>query len=97
MKGVSQTLWIIVGAIVVLVIGLVVITIFSTGIMNFSSITEATSYCAMQGKVSCDTTNNLPPIWTTANMRIAGQDAQESCSSVLGCSSCTACSTALGW
>ena len=45
MKGMSQTLYIVVAAIVILVAALVIITIFAGGVSKFSTLADATSYC----------------------------------------------------
>ena len=69
MKGLSQTLWIVIGIIVFLVVALVILTIFGQSIVGFSSIGQAENYCRTQAAVSCQATGSLPPTWNVANVQ----------------------------
>ncbi len=68
-RGISETLWIIVAAIVIMVTALVVLTIFSGGISNVSQFTAAKSTCVTQYTVSCKTTGQAPASWQAKTVR----------------------------
>ena len=86
MRGISETLWIIVAAIVIMVTALVVLTIFSSGISNFTTITQAQAFCETQGRSSCGVTGQLPPSWQAQTVKVDG--AVNSCFGVTGKSNC---------
>lgn len=93
MKAISQTLWIVVAAVVILVVALVVITVFTGGIGNFLNIfnpwseeTAARSIC--QGK--CPTLCFNQPVDTTpsgwATERVDNNNPNTKlCSTYLNC------------
>jgi hypothetical protein len=88
MKGMSQTLYIVVAAIVVLVAALVVITILAGGVQQVASITQAQALCQTSAAASCSTANAMPPTWNSDTVRI-GDGAPTSCSEVEGLGGCT--------
>ncbi len=80
MRGISETLWIIVAAIVIMVTALVVLTIFSSGISNFTTLSQAAAFCETQGRASCGATGQLPPSWGAQTVKVNG--VPDSCSGV---------------
>ena len=87
-KGVSKTLWIIVTAVVVLVVALVLITIFGNIIGRFGSVTEATQFCKLSGRNSCNAAGSLPFDWEAPTITITGQ-SPITCKALLN--DCNAC------
>lgn len=69
-KGVSQTMWIVIAIVVFLVIALVVLTMFGTGVQTFASISQATSFCQTQLSTSCAATGSPPVTWGADNIRM---------------------------
>lgn len=96
MKAVSHTLWIIVAAVVILVVALVMLTIFGTGMGQFTNALEAKSWCVTQGKSTC-TFGGLPPTWAVNNIKIVNQDQLTSCKAELACDTCTSCEDVTEW
>ena len=82
MKAMSTTLVIVVTAIVILVAALVLITIFSQGVAQFSTLTQAGSYCITVAQSSCSTTDTMPTNWNIPSVRI-GDGPTISCASAL--------------
>ncbi len=72
---------IVVSAIVILVIALVLLTIFSSGIGNIYTIAGAQSQCAQIGRSTCASAGTLPANWAIPTMRVneAGQTVLRSC------------------
>ncbi|MBU0953637.1 MAG: hypothetical protein KKA90_04455 [Nanoarchaeota archaeon] len=84
-RGISQTLWIIVAAIVIMVTALVVLTIFGAGITPVTNLTSAKSSCVAQFEISCVATGtNTPPGWTASTLKLPD-------GSVTSCSKLTTC------
>lgn len=69
----NTTLAVVVSAIVVLITALVVLTIFSSTIGNFSTITQAKTWCASTYISSCQISGGDPPLWNTKNIRVGDQ------------------------
>jgi len=63
-KGLSQTLYLIVVAVVLLVLALVLLSIFGGGIAPIVNLSDAKSICATEASASCAATHSLPPTWT---------------------------------
>jgi len=61
---------IVVSAIVILIIALVLLTIFSTGISPVGTITGAQSQCAQIGRSTCAASGTLPANWAIPTMRV---------------------------
>lgn len=99
MKGIAQTLWVVVAAVVVVVVALVVITIFGGGMQQFASLTEAKAYCAILGTPVCqmhvgDTVPAAPATWTAQNIKVG--DSLSTCATK--CNDwATACTKANNW
>lgn len=89
MQGMSQTLYIIVAAVVILVSALVILTVFGSGINPLASISSAESSCMINAKSTCDLTGQLPMTWESNTVNDGGKPT--SCSEVLGCNSCAGC------
>jgi hypothetical protein len=85
-KGMSQTLVIIVAAVVILVTALVLLTIFGSGIAPVASITEVRNNCQTIGDASCSATGQLPPTWNAKIYKVG--DLVRACSDVCE-STCT--------
>ncbi len=83
---------IVVSAIVVLVIALVLLTIFSTGIGPIGTITGARTQCAEIGRSTCTATQTLPANWAIPSMRVneGGQVLLRSCAYLMKDTSCGA-------
>ncbi len=77
-KGMSQTLVIIVAAVVILVTALVLLTIFSGSLTPIASISQLQAQCETAGDQSCALTGQLPPTWD-AKIYIVNNE-QKSCS-----------------
>jgi hypothetical protein len=72
-KGMSQTLVIIVAAVVVLVTALILLTIFGTGMAPISTLSEARNSCRLQGESICKSTGQLPPTWDLQTIKVGGE------------------------
>lgn len=62
-KGLSNTLWIVITAVIIIVIALVLLTIFGQGIAPVSTLVEFTQQCRTTATISCQTTGLLPLNW----------------------------------
>jgi len=83
----NTTLAVVVSAIVILITALVVITIFSGGIGQVGTLTNAQSICDTQAASSCMSTKSMPITWKipTVSIRNAdGSSAPKACSEVPG-------------
>ncbi len=69
-------------AIVVLVAGVTVISIFGTGISQVSSLSSQKTSCLVQARSVCSATNTLPAGWNTIATK------GKTCASLTGCNSC---------
>jgi len=76
---------IVISAIVIMVMALVLLTIFSTGIGPIHSITGAQSQCAQIGRSTCSSVGTLPNTWAIPTMRVneAGQTVTRSCAHLM--------------
>jgi len=72
----NTTLAVVVSAIVILITALVVITIFSGGINQVGSLTNARSICQTQASSSCRSTNSLPLTWNIPTVSIPNPSGQ---------------------
>ena len=92
MKGISQTLYLIVAAVVLIVVALVLLTIFGGGMQPAIRLTEARNICETERSVICSATGNLPPTWSAATKftdhNEDGTPEWESCFVITGQSSC---------
>jgi len=71
MKGLTETLWIVVASLVIVVVALIILTIFAKVIPLFSSLTEFNNYCTLKAKATC-TMGSLPPDWES-QVNVGGQ------------------------
>jgi hypothetical protein len=86
MKGMSQTLYIVVAAIVILVAALVVIVIFAEGIGPIVDITTQKSLCTSSYSTICAATGTEPPDWhAEKTVRSGDQTVKMSCSELASC------------
>jgi hypothetical protein len=85
-----ESILIVVSAIVILVIALVLLTIFSSGIGPIYSVTGATSQCAQVGTSTCASVGTLPANWAVPTLRVneGGQPVIRSCAYLME-SQCT--------
>lgn len=88
MKGMSQTLYLVVAAMVILVTAVVVIAIFFRGVGPATGIAEAKALCMTQATTACLTFDQMPPIWNVQNIKVTGETSEQSCAQVVGVS-CT--------
>ncbi len=90
MKAMSQTLYIVVAAIVILVTAVVVLVIFQLGMQPAVGLTEAKSLCLTQATLSCKTYNKMPPTWNVPNVKVTvgGKTETKACSAIEGLGSC---------
>lgn len=86
MKALHSTMIIVVAAIVILITASVVLIVFEVGITPIKTITDAKSYCLIQGSISCQVTNNPPPTWNS--LSITADGVLTSCAYVTGYGSC---------
>ena len=88
MKGMSETIVIVITVVVILVAALVLLTIFGTGMANVTTISQAASICISSAQTSCLTTNTWPPsTWYSPTVKLNGNPI--SCNNaVTGCGSC---------
>ena len=79
---------VVVTAIIILVVALVILTIFGSGLGNIQTITQAESQCASLGASACKATGSLPPTWGVNNMLVRdanGNQRMDSCAVLLKC------------
>ncbi len=90
MKAMSQTLVLVVAAVVILVTALVVLVMFQQGIQPAVGLTEAKSLCQTHATTSCTAFGQMPPTWNVENMRVVrdGKPQTVSCSSIEGLTNC---------
>jgi hypothetical protein len=69
MKGLSETMYIIIAVIVILIVALVVLTIFSNVPTSVSTIADARNNCRLTAESSCAATGTLPVTWSTPSHR----------------------------
>lgn len=85
MKGLSETMYIIIAVIVILIVALVVLTIFRIVPTGISSIAEARSNCQITAQSTCVATGTLPSSWNFADKQtdqglLSCRDLLPSCS-----------------
>ncbi len=82
MRGISATLWIVIAIVVFIVAALVIVTIFSGGVQQVSSITQASALCQQTCQASCSATGNPPVTWRAPTVIINNEPS--SCYDVTG-------------
>lgn len=83
-KGMSDTLAVVVAAIVILITALVIITIFSGAIGPVGGFAEARNNCELQARTTCTSTGGLPETWNIRTQRV--EQTSYACSSLQSCS-----------
>jgi len=85
MRGLSTSMIVVITIVVLLVVALVVLTIFSGGIGQISSVTDFENSCRAQAQASCavGTLKMLPPTWYN-QVKISGQTTPTSCAQKFG-------------
>jgi len=84
MKALSTTIIIVVTAVVILVAALVILVIFSGGMKNVTSVTEARNFCITMAQSSCSIAGAMPPTWEIATVAYPGADGKMVASSCKG-------------
>ena len=89
MKGMSQTLYIVVAAVVILVAALVVITIFAGGVSKFNTVLEARGYCSTIAQPICSISDNEAAVVAQLqNIKIDIAGSPSNCQIAVGSCSC---------
>lgn len=85
MKAMSNTLYLVVAAVVILVTAVVVLAIFFQGVTPATGITSAKSLCMTEATMSCATYGKMPPTWNIQNRKVTenGKTVDMSCSQVM--------------
>ncbi len=82
--GISETMWVIVSALVVLVVAIVILTMFTTTAVNVGRFVE---HCRTSAATTCQSTAGLPVGWDTTRMRTDAGD--KTCSEATGIKDCS--------
>lgn len=90
-KGMTDTLTIVVSAIIILIIALVLITIFSGSITPVASLGQAKNNCQIQGQTTCGSTGALPATWSIKSLKVADTTELQSCLQLWKCETCASC------
>lgn len=61
--GMTNTLWIVIAAVIVIVVALVLLTIFGRGIAPIQTLAGFKQQCQTSASLSCQTTGYLPLTW----------------------------------
>ena len=85
MKAMSQSLYLIVAAVVILVTAIVILAIFFNIIPLATGITEASSICQTEASVSCASFGQMPTTWNVQNRDVSvdGTVSKMSCSQIV--------------
>jgi hypothetical protein len=95
MKAMSQTLYIVVAAMVIMVTALVVLAIFFPAMVPAASLADAKNLCLTKATSACAAFNTMPPDWNVVNVdvREGGTTTKNSCRVLTGISSCSGLNT----
>ena len=87
----KESIAIVIGAIVILVIALVLLTIFGQGMNPVGSFAQQANLCRSTAASSCSLTGDLPPGWGTTTYRVItdGNEDQMTCRDMTGWTVCT--------
>ncbi|MBU0898660.1 MAG: hypothetical protein KKB03_04125 [Nanoarchaeota archaeon] len=69
MKGLSQTLYLVVVAVVILIVALVLLTIFGSGVGVITGLTQNTNLCITKATSSCTATGQMPVDWRSSVLK----------------------------
>lgn len=86
MKVMSNTLYLVVAAVVIVVTAVVVLAIFLNVIPIATGLTEAKAICQTQAVTACSTFGELPPTWNVQSMNVIGADGKvnkQSCKQIV--------------
>lgn len=86
MKAITVTLSMVVASIAILITGVVVVTMFGSGMTQMQSLTKAREYCFSQLAASCGSLNTPPLTWGIANVKTG--DGLQSCRTLTGTDKC---------
>lgn len=84
MKGLSQVMWLLVSAIVIIIVGLVMLAIF-TNVLGTNPLLDFKNQCELKGRSSCRAANSLTEDWPL-EVNIGG--TMTSCQDQLGYTTC---------
>jgi sensor histidine kinase regulating citrate/malate metabolism len=84
----KMTIELLIAAIVILIVALVVLTIFGTGIGQMSSITDLQNSCRNQAMSTCRATCELPVGWKEINYRLADGSTKTCADALSGKTTC---------
>ncbi len=62
-KGITNTMWVVIASLVILIVALVVLTIFSGGLRPIQPLTSFAGNCQVQARTSCQSIGILPVNW----------------------------------
>ena len=82
-KGLSQTIYLVVVAIVILIVALVLLTIFGGGMANITSITQAENICRQKAATSCSATQMIDGGQMPVDWNVPFYEGQ-SCKALIG-------------
>ena len=85
MKAMTNTLYLAVAAIVILVTAVVVLAIFLPAVNIASSLTQASTICQTEYTTSCATFEQEPPTWNIQNKNVKDRETTKkmSCAEII--------------
>lgn len=91
MKAMSQTLYIVVAAIVIMVTAIVVLAIFFPAMVPAAALADAKNLCLTKATSACAAFKTMPPDWNVVNVVVRTGDSSEikSCAGLTGMSGCS--------
>ena len=88
MKGLSQTLYLVVVAVVILIVALVLLTIFGSGVGIISGLTQNENLCITKATSTCTSINQMPVDWNSRTLTEEGYTDKVSCKTILSLVNC---------
>ena len=82
MKGVAQSLWVVVTAVVVLIVALVILTMFGGGITNVATLAQAQSVCKNSFGSMCYKNAPEPSMYSQDTLIV--NNVKQSCATACG-------------
>ncbi|NOX71663.1 MAG: hypothetical protein GXO64_03110 [Candidatus Micrarchaeota archaeon] len=86
----KESIVIVIGAIVILVVALVLLTIFGQGMGPAGDFATRANLCRSTAATSCSLTDHLPPDWSKTKYKINndGDITYSTCRDIIGISTC---------
>lgn len=86
----KESIAIVIGAIVILVIALVLLTIFGQGMNPVGNFAQQANLCRSSASSSCTITGDVPPGWKNTRYRVMedGRETQQTCADLTGADTC---------